>query len=156
MVYCPQNHMTRDVFSQLQAIAGQQSKIRDIKNKLALFREALSARESDLADLLLLRRVPAAYKHSLAECVRRGAFLERYAHSAAKLAEGMGKFREKEVAMRDCFKKHVERYMPAEMLERMGLIAQPPHCQVRPMQPTEPHSECPAKVDDDHRTVRTV
>ena len=29
--------------------------------------------------------------------------------SAAKLAEGMGRFREKEVATRDAFRKHVER-----------------------------------------------
>ena len=48
-----------------------------------------------LAELLVVRRAPAAYKQCLAECVRRGAFMEKYAASAAKLAEGMGRFREK-------------------------------------------------------------
>lgn len=45
----------------------------------------------------------------LAECVRRGAFGEKYAASAARLAEGMGRFREKELATREAFRKHVER-----------------------------------------------
>lgn len=35
--------------------------------------------------------------------------MEKYAHSAAQLAERMGAFREKELAMRDAFRKHVER-----------------------------------------------
>ena len=35
--------------------------------------------------------------------------MEKYAHSAAALAERMGVFREKELAMRDSFRKHVER-----------------------------------------------
>ncbi len=35
--------------------------------------------------------------------------MEKYAHSAAALAERMGTFREKELAMRDSFRKHVER-----------------------------------------------
>lgn len=34
----PQNALTRDVFSQLHTISSQQSKIREMKNKLALFR----------------------------------------------------------------------------------------------------------------------
>ena len=59
--------------------------------------------------LLVVRRAPAAYKQCLAECVRRGAFMEKYAHSAAQLAERMGAFREKELAMRESFRKHVER-----------------------------------------------
>lgn len=36
---CPlQNALTRDVFTQLRTISSQQSKIREMKNKLALFR----------------------------------------------------------------------------------------------------------------------
>ena len=35
--------------------------------------------------------------------------MEKYAHSASQLAERMGAFREKELAMRDAFRKHVER-----------------------------------------------
>ena len=40
---------------------------------------------------------------------RREAFMHKYAHSAAQLAERMGAFREKELGMRDAFRKHVER-----------------------------------------------
>lgn len=117
-----------------------------------------------MQELLVVRRVPAAYKQCLAECVRRcghggplrssessrtrpshgtvgsscarqcaavlacrnyahlpqphrpsicprDAFMEKYAHSAAQLAERMGAFREKELAMRDAFRKHVERWV---------------------------------------------
>ena len=35
--------------------------------------------------------------------------MEKYAHSAAQLAERMGHFREKELAMRTSFRRHVER-----------------------------------------------
>ena len=82
--------------------------------------------------LLVVRRVPAAYKQCLAECVRREAFMEKYAHFAAALAERMGHFREKEVGMRESFRKHVERLIPGQLLESMGLLEQPPHCQVDP------------------------
>ncbi|KAL4447174.1 hypothetical protein ABPG77_007207 [Micractinium sp. CCAP 211/92] len=124
------NALTRDVFTQLRTISSQQSKIREMKNKLALFREALTRQDAAVQELLVVRRVPAAYKQCLAECVRREAFMEKYAHSAAALAERMGTFREKELAMRDSFRKHVERLIPATLLERMGLLEQPPHCQV--------------------------
>ena len=40
---------------------------------------------------------------------RRAAFGERYAQSAEKLAESMGRFREKEVASREAFARAVER-----------------------------------------------
>jgi hypothetical protein len=104
-VPCPplllQNALTRDVFTQLRTISSQQSKIREMKNKLALFRcwlgwrsrcaipavlplpsfnlpatlclcrEALARQESAVQELLVVRRVPAAYKQCLAECVRR-------------------------------------------------------------------------------------
>eukprot|EP00887_Chlorella_sp_A99_P002015 scaffold18.g2015.t1 len=124
------NSMMQDVFQQLQTISSQQSRIREMKNKLTVFREALAKQEAAVAELLMVRRAAAAYKQCLAECVRRGAFMEKYGASAARLAEGMGRFREKELATRDAFRKHVERYLPAWVLERMGLLEQPPHCQV--------------------------
>ena len=37
---CPQNALSRDVATQLRTISSQQSKIREMKNKLALFRQA--------------------------------------------------------------------------------------------------------------------
>ena len=41
--------------------------------------------------------------------MHRAAFSDKYAASAAKLAESMGRFREKEVATREAFRAHVER-----------------------------------------------
>jgi hypothetical protein len=104
-----QNALTADVFTQLRTISSQQSRIREMKNKLALFREAAERQDSAVAALGAARGLPATYKQCLAECVRRRAFMEKYAHSAAQLAERMGSFREKELAMRDAFRKHVER-----------------------------------------------
>lgn len=66
-----QNQMTKDVIMQLQQISTQQMKIQSMRNKLAVFREA-AAKESDMfSQLLLVRRVPAAYRQCLAECMRR-------------------------------------------------------------------------------------
>lgn len=105
-----QNAMTRDVLHQLQTISSQQSRIREIKGMLALLREAAARLESEAGRLLDVRRVAAAYRHCLAECARRAAFADKYSHSAVRLAENMGWFREKEAATRDSFRKHVERW----------------------------------------------
>lgn len=76
--------------------------------------------------------------------------MERYAHSAGQLAERMGTFREKEVSMRESFRKHVERLIPGHLLERMGLQEQPPHCQVS-VSATEGERLLPVTVDDVRR-----
>jgi hypothetical protein len=46
----------------------------------------------------------------------REAFGELYAGQAGQMAERMGRLRAKEVAKREAFLKHVERYMPAPLL----------------------------------------
>ena len=66
-----QNCMTADVFGQLNKISAQQSKIRSMRNKLVAFREVANKQQEAFAELQLLRRVPTAYRHCLAECVRR-------------------------------------------------------------------------------------
>lgn len=63
--------MTRDVFAQLHKISAQQSKIRSMRNKLAAFREVANKHAEYFAELLLVRRIPAAYGACLAECHRR-------------------------------------------------------------------------------------
>ena len=42
-----------------------------MRNKLAIFSEAAAKEDECFAELLLLRRVPAAYRQCLAECMRR-------------------------------------------------------------------------------------
>ena len=125
-----QNALTRDVLGQLQTISSQQSRIREARDQLTLFGSALERQAASVEALLAGRRLAAAYKACLAECVRRGAFGERYALSAAQLAERMGRFREKEVATRESFRVLVERHLPGAVLERLGLLQAPAHCQV--------------------------
>lgn len=51
-----QMSMTRDVILQLQRISGYQSRMRDLKNKLAAFGEVLARQESAFAELRLVTR----------------------------------------------------------------------------------------------------
>lgn len=124
------NALAIDALRTLRTIASQQSKIREMREALAPFPGALDRQDAQIARLLVVRRLPAAYKQALAECVRRAAFAEKYTAFAADLAERMGKFRLKESAMRDKFRSHVADHLPAEILERMGLDHPPPHCHV--------------------------
>jgi hypothetical protein len=70
---------------------------------------------------------------SASGCARRGcrkAFADMYAGEAGRLAERMGRAREKEMAKREQFKAGVQRLIPPVLLASMGLLSQPPHCQV--------------------------
>ncbi|GMH33246.1 hypothetical protein BSKO_01080 [Bryopsis sp. KO-2023] len=124
------NRMTRDVLGQLQLISTQQSKIRDMKNKLAAFKEVAGKQDEAFAELMLVRRIPAAYKAALSECIRRKAWMEMYSGQAVRLAEHMGKVRTREVAKRETIQKEISCFLPTEMYSRMGLMEQPPHCQI--------------------------
>jgi hypothetical protein len=70
---CPQSALARDVARQLRGIAAQQGRLRELRNRLGLYREALAVQRRELAALLRVRRLPAAYRHCLAECARRCA-----------------------------------------------------------------------------------
>eukprot|EP00803_Ostreobium_quekettii_P003255 evm.model.scf_876.4 EVM.evm.TU.scf_876.4 scf_876:19566-22779(-) len=124
------NRMTRDVAHQLQSISKQQSRILEMKNKLAAFKEVAAKQDDACAELMVVHRIPAAYKASLAECVRRRAWSQIYCGQVSRLAEHMGKVRLKEVQKREKFQRHVEGYLPSEMLVKMGLFLQPSHCQI--------------------------
>ena len=66
-----QNQMTVDVVSHLRSISGQQSKIRGLRQKLQILREATAKQDTAVSHLLFVRRVPAVYRQCLAECMRR-------------------------------------------------------------------------------------
>ena len=70
-----QNQVTQEIYAQLACISSQQSKIRAIRDQLAAFGEAIVKQETDFGELLLVARVPAAYRHCLAECMRRSGLL---------------------------------------------------------------------------------
>lgn len=124
------NAMTAFVCDQLQRISSQQSKIRDMRNKLAAFSEVATKQADAFTQLGVVSHVPIAYRQCMAECVRRHASLELFKGQAGLLAERMGRMRDKEVARREAFKKRVERVVPAALMAAMGLLAAPPHCEV--------------------------
>ena len=68
---CTQNCMTKDVVAQLQKISTQQSKIKTLKGKLAVYQDVANKQAETFAELQLVKRVPVAYRHCLAECMRR-------------------------------------------------------------------------------------
>ena len=70
-----QSCMTKDVFTQLQKISLQQSKIRTLKGKLAVYQDVANKQAETFAELQLIKRVPVAYRHCLAECMRRYSHL---------------------------------------------------------------------------------
>jgi len=124
------NALAADALRALRTIASEQSRIREMRETMVPFPAALERQDAQIGRLLLARRLPAAYKQSLAECARRAAFNEKYSAFASDLAERMGKFRQKEVAVREKFRRHVTGLLPVSLLRDMGLDASPPHCQV--------------------------
>ena len=66
-----QNAMTLDVVGHLRSISGQQSRIRGLRSKLGILREATAKQDTAVSHLLFVRRVPAVYRQCLAECMRR-------------------------------------------------------------------------------------
>ena len=63
--------MTKDVVAQLQKISTQQSKIKALKGRLTVYQEVANKQAETFAELQLVKRVPVAYRHCLAECMRR-------------------------------------------------------------------------------------
>ena len=68
------------------------------------------------------------FLEDLSSC--RVAFGELFAGQAGQLAERMGRLRAKEAAKREDFLKHAKGYVPRPVLGGMGLLGQPPHCQI--------------------------
>ncbi|KXZ49649.1 hypothetical protein GPECTOR_20g506 [Gonium pectorale] len=102
--------MARDVVGQLQRISGQQSRIRDMRHKLAAFSEVLGRQEAAFGELRAVHRLPGAYRAMLAEAVRRAAWHQLY----------------------------VSRYLPLDLLARAGLASEPPACVAAVPQPPVP------------------
>jgi hypothetical protein len=123
--------MTRDVLEQLQGIAAQQSRIRDMKHSLGLLAEVLARQAAAFGELQAANRLPAAYRLALAECARRSAWREMYAAQASRLADHCGRITAKEAAKRDAVNRQLERHLPHDLLAAAGLLQEPPHCTVR-------------------------
>lgn len=125
------NCMTKDVFTQLQKISMQQSKIRTLKGKLSVYQDVANKQAETFAELQLVKRVPVAYRHCLAECMRRQVFWENYSKAADNAAQSLALRRNKEAAVRELFRKAVARLIPVQVLTSMGLQSEVPLCNVK-------------------------
>ena len=66
-----QNGTTREVVNQLRAISTQQSRIRALRDRMAGLKAVAARQTENFAELLLVKRIPAAYREALCEVVRR-------------------------------------------------------------------------------------
>ncbi|KAK9861430.1 hypothetical protein WJX84_007392 [Apatococcus fuscideae] len=124
------NGTTKEVVNQLRLISTQQSRIRALRDRMAGLKAVAARQTENFAELLLVKRIPAAYREALCEVMRRREAMGYFAASAQQLAEKMAQRREREVQARDRFLAHVERYLPRTVLSGLGLHIAPPHCQI--------------------------
>ncbi|KAL2629619.1 hypothetical protein R1flu_014305 [Riccia fluitans] len=122
--------MTRSVHSRLQSVASLQSGLKDLRNQLAVFKEAMNRQAEYFTELRIVRRMGSAYKACLAEVVRRKAWMKLFMGQAGQLAERMARKREVEMARRDDFLKEHLLYFNREVLELLGLYENPSLCVV--------------------------
>lgn len=120
------NVMAVDALLALRTIASEQSKIRQMKETLMPFPLAIDRQDSQVEKLLIVRRLPMAYKHALAECMRREAFNQKYKSFALDLEDRMNTFRFKEKSVRETFENKVKGVVPDVLLSAMGLDEDPP------------------------------
>ncbi|KAI5055331.1 hypothetical protein GOP47_0030476 [Adiantum capillus-veneris] len=115
----------------MQRVAALQSSIRDVRNQLAAFREALSRQEEVFKDLKLVRQIGPAYRACLAEVVRRKASMKLYMGQAGQLAERMARIREAEIVRREDFLRNRGSSLPREILMSLGLLGAPSQCVIK-------------------------
>lgn len=124
------HEMSVCVHTCMQRVAALQSSLRDMRNQLSAFSEALSHQDALFSDLKLVRRVGPAYRACLAEVVRRKASMKLYMGQAGQLAESMAKKRAAEAAHRDEFIRAHSALLPRDLLLSMGLFGTPSQCVV--------------------------
>lgn len=118
------------VHTNMQRVAALQSSIRDMRNQLSVFKEAMARQDEIFSDLKLVRRVGPAYRACLAEVVRRKAAMKLYMGQAGQLAERMARKREVEAARREEFLRVQSAFIPRDLLISMGLFGAPGQCVV--------------------------
>lgn len=141
------NRIIVDALEVLRTVSSQQSRIRAMKEAIGPFMDALARQDERIRSLSIARLLPLVFKQSLSECARRIAFTEKYSSFAAELAERMGKFREKEMSVRNQFYDQVKDIMPGNILRLMGLESPAPHCHVSVPQE---HENQPLNVSIDY------
>ncbi|KAH7289236.1 hypothetical protein KP509_31G065300 [Ceratopteris richardii] len=127
--FCSKKHqMCCCVHTCMQKVAALQSSIRDVRNQLAAFKEALSRQEEVFKQVKLVRQIGPAYRTCLAEVVRRKANMKLYMGHAGQLAEKMARSREGEITVREEFLRNCGGILPREVLVSLGLFGSPSQC----------------------------
>lgn len=127
--------MTGAVHGHLQLVARLQTRVRDVRNQLHAFREAMAHQEAAFGEMASARGVRRCYAACLAEVVRRHAFGLAYTAKGQEFAEALGRMREEEVERRHEFTRqqmlmHSQLgssvVIPSDLLSAMGLTETPP------------------------------
>ncbi|XP_047942536.1 autophagy-related protein 11-like [Salvia hispanica] len=124
------NEMNIFVHSFLQKIAYSQYKIKDIRYKFSLFREALKRQDEQFKPLKVVRGIVPAYRACLAEVVRRKEAMKIYMSKAGQLAEKLAMGRNTEVRRREEFLRVHSTFIPRDILASMGLYDAPGTCDI--------------------------
>eukprot|EP00250_Pteridium_aquilinum_P007575 c17254_g1_i1 orf=501-3863(+) len=122
------HEMSTGVHTCMQRVAALQSNIRDVRNQLAAFKEAMSRQDEIFGELKLVRQIGPAYRACLAEVVRRKASMKLYMGQAGQLAERMARNREAEITRREEFLRSPGGSLPREILALLGLFGTPSQC----------------------------
>ncbi|EFJ12217.1 hypothetical protein SELMODRAFT_182539 [Selaginella moellendorffii] len=122
------NAMSMGVHMRMQSVAALQASIRDMRNQLSAFKEAMARQDDIFEELKVVRKVGSAYKACLAEVVRRKACMKLYMGQAGQLAEKLARKREMEMARREEFLQVQSLYIPRDVLAAMGLFDAPSQC----------------------------
>lgn len=122
------HEMSTGVHICMQRVASLQSSIRDVRNQLAAFKEAMSRQDEIFGELKLVRQIGPAYRACLAEVVRRRASMKLYMGQAGQLAERMARSRESEISKREEFLRSLSGLLPREILVSLGLFSAPSQC----------------------------
>jgi len=130
--YCLEckNAMCRSVHTQLKSISLVQSKIRDMRNKLAAFDEVFQAQQNAFGELRLARQIPAAYQACLAESIRRQSFASVFSQQVTTIAEKVAATLDQEASKRREFIQRYSSLLPGKLFDVMGLNAMPPVCEI--------------------------
>ncbi|KAI5083142.1 hypothetical protein GOP47_0002885 [Adiantum capillus-veneris] len=122
------NEMSVCLHTFMQRVAALQSSIRDMRNQLSAFNEAMNQEDDLFSDLKLVCKVGPCYKACLAEVVRRKASMKLYMGQAGQMAERMAKKRADEAVRRDEFLRAQCAILPRDLLVSMGLFSNPSQC----------------------------
>ncbi|MCO5575332.1 hypothetical protein L7F22_029132 [Adiantum nelumboides] len=122
------HEMSVSLHTFMQRVAALQTSIRDMRNQLSAFNEAMEHEDDLFSDLKLVRKVGPGYRACLAEVVRRKASMKLYMGQAGQLAERMAKKRADEALRRDEFLRAHCAILPRDLLVSMGLFSTPSQC----------------------------